>query len=558
MPPRALSAHPYVSFLSGAFGGMFLTIGLTYILYPRRGYQLFGFSTAPNTPAAWSLPEWALVERIMVIYGAKDAFVEISLASQNPASSPTLPATSLHFLTTVNTSKIPLYLAAGLSLDVWTTEEATQAWFESILLNNPPPGKTTSHDVRRWWDLARSQSPIGILVQVQRGEEEDVHRPRVTEILFYGTIAASSTSELPTPPSSSPYVDIAHGEVLPELRVHALPLSSDLLHTTIDIPGVTEPQFLPPLHNSHVLPKSPKRNRDLFEEAAIQYKKARSRGGRAVSAAAARVSESQNVYTHRKSSLSIDTKASSYSDSRPPSASDYLSRPTSRRISRSPSISSDTRPLSRKGLPESHARRSNLSQVATVPIQPEEPTTESRNKDALVKVVMAAMRMHGLQQRKQNRSRRASATGAEDSQQLSEEAAAEEAAKDDEYKIIYHQTYKGAALALRKHMSTVPLHATPDKMRDIVEKLLTLFLSDPLAEPEPVPVLVESVATPGDKSRIGLFGSAHGHASPFDLPSTQRRPGMMRAVTDSHVYTGSPVSKKRVVTGTGETLGVPE
>lgn len=219
-----------------------------------------------------------------------------------------------------------------------------------------------------------------------------------------------------------------------------------------------------------------------------------------------------------------------------------------------------------------------MSQVATVPIQPEEPTTESRNKDALVKVVMAAMRMHGLQQRKQNRSRRASATGAEESQQLSEEAAAEEAAKDDEYKLIYHQTYKGAALALvyhtlpcphlllktttnhvqRKHMSTLPLHANPDKMRDIVEKLLTLFLSDPLAEPEPAPILVEPVATPGDRLRIGLFGSAHGHASPFDLPSTQRRPGMMRAVTDSHVYTGSPVSKKRVVTGTWETLGVPE
>jgi hypothetical protein len=31
---------------------------------------------------------------------------------------------------------------------------------------------------------------------------------------------------------------------------------------------------------------------------------------------------------------------------------------------------------------------------------------------------------------------------------MSEEAAAEEAAKDEEYKLIYHQTYKGAALAL--------------------------------------------------------------------------------------------------------------
>ena len=59
------------------------------------------------------------------------------------------------------------------------------------------------------------------------------------------------------------------------------------------------------------------------------------------------------------------------------------------------------------------------------------------------------MRMHGLQQRKKTRSRHTSvAPGAGDSQQMSEEAVAEEVAKDDEFKLIYHQTYKGAALAL--------------------------------------------------------------------------------------------------------------
>ncbi|KAG9194925.1 hypothetical protein G6011_00045 [Alternaria panax] len=492
-----------------------------------------------------------------------NTLIEVGLAAQNVASSPVLPATSLRFLSTVDTAKIPLYLAAGPSLDVWTTEEATQAWFESILLSKPVSVDAPSHAAKEWWDLARSQSPVGVLVQVERPGEEDAHKPGVTEILFYGTIAAPTTDGLPTPPSSSPYVDDTHADILPELRVHALPLSSHLLHTfSIDLPANDEPRFLPPMHGTQ--PQSPKRNRDIFEEATIQYKKARGRGGRAVSAAAARMSESQQPYTHRKSSLSIDTKASSFPDSRPVSASDHLSRPTSRPLARSPSISSDTRPLSRKGQPEVHARRSNLSQVATVPIQPEEPTTESRNKDALVKVVMAAMRMHGMQQRKQNRSRHASAAGAEESEQLSEAAAPEEAAKDEEYKLIYHQTYKGAALALRKHMAILPLHATPDKMRDIVEKLLTLFLTDPLAEPEPTPMPVDAMATPGDRSRIGLFGSAHGHASPFDLPSTQRRPGMMRAVTDSHVYTGSPVSKKRVTTGTplgiktGEMLGVPE
>lgn len=103
-------------------------------------------------------------------------------------------------------------------------------------------------------------------------------------------------------------------------------------------------------------------------------------------------------------------------------------------------------------------------------------------------------------------------------------------------------------------MSEKPLHAQPDRMRDIVEKLLALFLSDPLAEPLPTEIPANPVATPGSRPRFGLPGSTHSHASPFDLPSISR-PGMMRSVTDSHVYTGSPVSKRRVTTS--EALTVP-
>jgi hypothetical protein len=57
--------------------------------------------------------------------------------------------------------------------------------------------------------------------------------------------------------------------------------------------------------------------------------------------------------------------------------------------------------------------------------------------------------MHGLQQRKKTKSRRASVvSGLEESQPIGQDTAAEDAAKDEEYKLIYHQTYKGAALAL--------------------------------------------------------------------------------------------------------------
>ncbi|KAF2028614.1 hypothetical protein EK21DRAFT_69480 [Setomelanomma holmii] len=487
---------------------------------------------------------------------------DVGLASPNVTLSPTLPPTALRFLSAVDTAKIPLYLAAGTSFDVWTTCEATEEWFDSILLSKSTEVIAPSNAGKDWWALARSQSPIGILVRVQT-EDEGLHKPRVTEILFYGTIAPpSAAAGLPTPPWSSPERHDSVGEQLPQLRVHALPLSSDQLYQiqstspsstvlcTADGDENVEPQFLPQHLNIQATPSSPKRKRDIFEEATIAQKKARGKGGAGVAAAAARGSESQMGSAHRKS-LSIDTKSPSFPDNRPLSANSALSRPASRQLSRSPSISSDTRPLSRKGLADGHSKRSTLSQVATVSLQSEEPTTESRNKEALSKVVMAAMRMHGLQQRKKTRSRRTSvAPGVEEEQHLDEVAAAEDAAKDDEYKLVYHQTYKAAAFALRKDIIQKPLHAQPDRLRDVVEKLLAIFLSDPLAQPLPNDEATNVVATPGSKSHLGVPGTTHSHTSPFDLPSATR-PGLTRSKTDNHIYTGSPVSKRKDGDGKG-------
>jgi hypothetical protein len=361
-----------------------------------------------------------------------------------------------------------LYLSAGPSYDVWTTSEASEAWFESILLSQPAPAvPVDSNGTHEWWTLARAQSPIGILVEVQ-GQTE-VSKPRITQVLFYGTIAtAPAVKGLPTPPSSQDAPNARPGS-LPELRVHALPLSSDLLYhstaSTVDPPSPTaestefEAQYLPPVHEPSATPKSPKRKRDLFEEATLARRKAKGRGGVGVAAAAAAAvahhGESQHPYASRKS-ISADAKPSPLPDSRPSSAHGALPRPASRPLSRSPSISSDTRPLSRRDTADTNGRRSLLSRVDTISSpQSEEPTTESRNKEALTKVVLAAMRMHGLQQRRKGKQR--GAPGLDDSQPATGQATAEaDAAKDEEYKQIYHQTYRGAALALVR--STIYLH----------------------------------------------------------------------------------------------------
>ncbi|PSN70741.1 hypothetical protein BS50DRAFT_487174 [Corynespora cassiicola Philippines] len=493
------------------------------------------------------------------------AVKEIILSSHHVASAPSLPTTALRFASVVDTARIPLYLATGPSLDVATFAETTQAWFESLLLSKAPTasGGCDANSTLGWWSFARAQSPIGVLVQVE-SHDEAPGRPRITEILFYGTISLTATTVLPTPPSSSPEATTEQPENLPELRVHALPLSSDLLPKPTDFqsspvshalgasdpPANPEPQFLPPLYSPQTA-RSPKKKRDvrdIFDEAAIARKKARGQGGEGIAAAAARANESQRPFGHRKS-LSIDTKGGSFADGRPPSAG-ILSRPGSSRISRSPSISSDARPLSRKGPPDGHSKRSTLSQVATVPIQPEEPTVETRNKEALTKVVMAAMRMHGLQQRKKSR-RNSVAHGVDALESLSAEAAAEEAAKDEEFKQIYHQTYKGAVLALRKHISTKPLHSQPDRLRDVVERFLAIFCTDPLSLPLPSDEQTHQ-ATPGSKLKLGVPGSTHGHASPFDQPSAKAQAGKTTRTAD--VFTGSPVSKRK---GKKPVLDVP-
>ena len=49
------STHPTLRYLSTLTSLLFLAVGLTYILSPRTGYALYGFSTAPTTPADWAV-----------------------------------------------------------------------------------------------------------------------------------------------------------------------------------------------------------------------------------------------------------------------------------------------------------------------------------------------------------------------------------------------------------------------------------------------------------------------------------------------------------------------
>jgi hypothetical protein len=69
-----LSTHPALPYLSTFFSTVFFGFGITYMLYPQTGYSLYGFSTSPTTQA-----DWAIMERIMVLYGARDVFIAAAI-----------------------------------------------------------------------------------------------------------------------------------------------------------------------------------------------------------------------------------------------------------------------------------------------------------------------------------------------------------------------------------------------------------------------------------------------------------------------------------------------
>lgn len=69
-----LSHHPSLRYLSTFFSAIFLAFGLTYMFFPGTGYSLYGFTNSPTTSS-----EWVMMERVMVLYGAKDVFVAVAI-----------------------------------------------------------------------------------------------------------------------------------------------------------------------------------------------------------------------------------------------------------------------------------------------------------------------------------------------------------------------------------------------------------------------------------------------------------------------------------------------
>jgi len=398
----------------------------------------------------------------------------------------------------VEVDRIPAYLVVGSSFHVNTTNPETEAWFRKYLLALSAGSEAGSES--RWWQTARPNSSLGILVSVDDKAPSNLSRyPKVTELIFYADRTPYACERPPTPPLI-PQVPSEENEKLSALIVHALALSSDLLCRIHEVtppssPGATkldeDAVFLSPLAStaSDFINEPPVRKRksasDAFDEATERRKKVRCKGSAGVAAAAA--VKNEHVLSSLKHRRSLSGSGS------------QVVPVQTRPLSRASSITS-SRPMTARP-PSEVPKRTSLLRAQSMPEPAKIDSIESKNKEGISRIVMAGMRLYGLAQSKSRKSRSGSSVA---SPTLDESFEQQETDRqmDKEYKLVYHSVFKGTCFALRRHISTMNLQAHTEALREITDRLLSLYCADPLTAD--LTDVVDSL-TPGGRK---AFGSA--------------------------------------------------
>ena len=459
---------------------------------------------------------------------------DVHFHSQHPSSYISFdPTVSFGFLSFVDNASIPLYAFVGPPLDVYTKTSSTEAWFSDYLLSD------VCEDGREYSESAEDDAPpgircwgrsdVGILLKVDGEIKASRFECKITEMLIYAVLPELpflTQNAPPTPPrSSSP-----NGDVEPRLafgtgglqtaRLVARFISSDLYYAASQksVSSLNEPpngyaQFLtpPPEVRSTQQPLVQKRQRlkSLFDDASRQNKKARRRGGESVAKAMATTDVAPSALQERIfGSSSVDKELAGF----PSVRMQPLER--SHQLSRSQSLGSMNdldaiRPGSRAGVVTAR-KRSSLHRVASLAAldssspAPEANPMEQQNKAALTRVVMAGMRIYGLQPR---RKASCSKTASESVTSPATALAVDQPPGDEhEYKLVYHQTFKAASFTFRHQMAVQAI--SQDVMRDIVDRLLAMFCNDPVHT---------TLAAMNTGQSFGIEGCTEQHV--FDLPS---------------------------------------
>ncbi|KAL8823717.1 MAG: hypothetical protein Q9191_005610 [Dirinaria sp. TL-2023a] len=427
----------------------------------------------------------------------------------------------------------------GAPLDVWTSHQDTEEILNRVLLDQDDSDEG-SHIAREpWWERPQRQSDLGILVKTEEDlsdtDTASLTAPRATELLFYAAALPRPNIEgLPTPPRSSSPIQSqfdasSRSDVGQQLRLYALPISHNvdlkggLRSSSVSsiCPGeggspTLQQRGLDPAHR----PSSPKRRKlsNVFDSATQQRRRLKGHGGERISKAMALASDSSISNSNpalppsEMTAPSIeqrDESAHSYNPDRP-----SLSRATS--IASLPSVE-PPQPGSRQSSFAPN-KRSSLYRVESVASGMRSPSLtadsensiEQQNRTSLSRTVMAGMRIYGLQQRK--------------SPAKPSDAPPDTRPEEEEYKLIYHQTFKAASFVFRSQFSLKQV--PPDVVREVVDRLLSMFCTDPLSK---------SV----EENTTHTFGSqdAEKRLNPFDESKTAG--GAVKLATQA-----MPLSKK--------------
>lgn len=393
------------------------------------------------------------------------------------------------FRSFVNPALIPFYARTGPSLEVHTADVETSQWLKSKLLGNI---WLEEEELEKFQTF---QCPVGILLSVNRPSGTKTSGLLTTDLLVHGVLSSGASVERPpTPPISSspePYEYASHA-CKQELRIYATPLSSSLITKTQalcsppqDPEGLASDgrfaEFLPDIRSP-----SPKRKRvaTLFETAAQHHKKVRQKGGEAVSQlmASSLSHPSQHLQTFKIKRESeepslplLEKMASQRSRSLSTGANMHPLRPSDLRNEQSRPGSRRSHFASRKNTPmpvESMSRREHSMALPSLDDKLEPSATPqdaqtiiSENKNTITRTILTCMRLYGFNRSSRPTSTAKSGNGVDSDVNLSTEIGATSGTDEDEFKAMYHATYRASTFALRKYLKQCP--STDGAVKDL-------------------------------------------------------------------------------------------
>ncbi|EAW08644.1 uncharacterized protein ACLA_095770 [Aspergillus clavatus NRRL 1] len=414
----------------------------------------------------------------------------------------------------VNPALVPIYARTGPNLELHTADIETAQWLKSKLLGNIWLEEEELENFQTF------QCPVGILLSANSscGTKSG---SLTTDLLVYGVLSSAASFERPpTPPGSSspdPYGHDHHANKQ-ELRIYATPLSTSLINKAQALCSPPETDTLAnDARFAELLPDirspSPKRKRvaTLFETAAQHHKKVRQKGGEAVSQLMANSlsHSSQHLQTLRIKRESeepglplLERIASQRSRSLSVGAGLHSFKPSERRTEQ-------LRPSSQRGYVRESASRkgtpnpfseppSRWEPTPALPASDDKPETSftskdsetiiSENKNTIARTILTCMRLYGFNRSSKPASTSKIVDSASQYVNLATDMGPTSSTDEDEFKAMYHATYRASTFALRKYLKEPPESAeclagpTPsldkEKAMTYIDEFLRLFCEE--------------------------------------------------------------------------------